>query len=154
MCIMQSDVSSELGAIHGVIWKVMSRFMGEVNEHTLMGEKPQVEQRGNKTPVSIHKNKQNMFCPAQIQVVSCLVVPEVLKSPRGVDDTHVRFCICLIWELDSQSGIVCHINKITTNLQWSLCVVGCFYVSCCHLSHHRFHWFRKSYLVVFHSLVR
>ena len=110
--------------------------------------------RCKQKPVSIHKNKHKMFCPAHIQVASCLAVPKVLKSLRGVDDTHVRFCIRLIWELDSQSGIVCHLNKITTNLQWSLCVVGCFYVSCCSLPHHRFHWFRKSYLVVFHSIAR
>ena len=62
--------------------------------------------QGNKSPVSIHKNKKQMFCPAHVQVASCLAVSEVLKPPRGVDDTLVRSCIRLIWELDSGSGIV------------------------------------------------
>ena len=46
---MQTDLSSELGVINVVRWKVIFRFMCEVNRHILMWHEAQVEQRGLRT---------------------------------------------------------------------------------------------------------
>ena len=108
MCTMQSDVSSELGVIHAVRWKVMSRFMGEVHEHMLMGHKPQVEQRGMNKSSYMFNNLSNMLPSAhQIQMIIAQALGDKsnLWLPRAPWQIHellnttivIAYAVCTDW---------------------------------------------------------